>query len=126
MYACLRGEAGLRVMDARASLEISWMFDFPLASASSRDSRVRCEGRRTSMDNDIFFPAVYVSALYGDDWRNSEREGRLQQLSSVSAASPRIRRSALQMVAGTVGGTGVERIKGTDKEGLLDVSRLDR
>lgn len=30
------------------------------------------------------------------------------------------------MVAGTVGGTGIERIKGTDKEGLLDVTRVDR
>lgn len=29
-------------------------------------------------------------------------------------------------VAGTVGGTGIERIKGTDKEGLLDVNRIDR
>lgn len=29
-------------------------------------------------------------------------------------------------VAGTVGGSGIERIKGTDKEGLLDVSRIDR
>ncbi|CAN0407610.1 unnamed protein product, partial [Laminaria digitata] len=30
------------------------------------------------------------------------------------------------MVAGTVGGSGIERIKGTDKEGLLDVNRIDR
>lgn len=30
------------------------------------------------------------------------------------------------MVAGTVGGAGIERIKGTDKEGLLDVNRIDR
>lgn len=29
-------------------------------------------------------------------------------------------------VAGTVGGTGIERISGSDKEGLLDVNRLDR
>lgn len=29
-------------------------------------------------------------------------------------------------VAGTVGGSGIERIKGTDKEGLLDVNRIDR
>ncbi|CAM9262796.1 unnamed protein product [Pylaiella littoralis] len=29
-------------------------------------------------------------------------------------------------IAGTVGGSGIERIKGTDKDGLLDVNRVDR
>ena len=32
----------------------------------------------------------------------------------------------MSTLAGEVGGVGIERIKGTDKEGLLDVGRLDR
>ncbi|CAN0451492.1 unnamed protein product [Ascophyllum nodosum] len=35
-------------------------------------------------------------------------------------------RTAMSTLAGEVGGVGIERIKGTDKEGLLDVGRLDR
>ncbi|CAM9751328.1 unnamed protein product [Scytosiphon promiscuus] len=42
--------------------------------------------------------------------------------SSSSTVTPRM----VAGVAGTVGGTGIERIKGTDKEGLLDVNRIDR
>ncbi|CBN76924.1 zeta-carotene desaturase, chloroplast precursor [Ectocarpus siliculosus] len=41
---------------------------------------------------------------------------------SSSAVAPRM----VAGVAGTVGATGIERIKGTDKEGLLDVNRIDR
>ncbi|CAM9598694.1 unnamed protein product [Ectocarpus sp. 6 AP-2014] len=41
---------------------------------------------------------------------------------SSSVVAPRM----VAGVAGTVGATGIERIKGTDKEGLLDVNRIDR
>lgn len=48
-----------------------------------------------------------------------------RSLSCLSSPLPVIRRMVAG-VAGTVGGTGIERIKGTDKEGLLDVNRIDR
>ncbi|CAM9332312.1 unnamed protein product [Discosporangium mesarthrocarpum] len=55
----------------------------------------------------------------------------LPRLSSVSPSmrvSPTkgLSRSAVCMVAGVVGGEGIERTKGTDKEGLLDPGRLER